>query len=163
MLGTYRQAMVCSSCKYTCHSSCISRLTESHASCPQAKDLELPSFVSPKNGVGTAYEGDVKIPKPGGIRKGWRRVFLVVSDYRLQFFEWTTYGKKNNTTETLENAALYVIDLRDPNFQASLVATADVIHATAKETERIFKVTYQQSSRAPPFELIVLAKDEKVV
>ncbi len=38
-------------------------------------------------GRGTAIEGWVMIPKPGGVRKGWRPMWLTVSDGMLIFYE----------------------------------------------------------------------------
>lgn len=43
---------------------------------------------------GTACEGWVKIPKPGGVRKGWQQAWLAVSDALISFHECPRRSKK---------------------------------------------------------------------
>ena len=66
-----------------------------------------PLGIDPQRGTGTAHEGYVKIPKPGGIKKGWYRQFAVVCDFKLFLFD--AIGDRQ--TQISQSASL-VIDMR---------------------------------------------------
>ena len=66
-----------------------------------------PLGIDPHRGTGTAYEGYVKVPKPGGIKKGWHRQFAVICDFKLFLFD--AIGDRQ--TQISQSASL-VIDMR---------------------------------------------------
>ncbi|KAH0819296.1 hypothetical protein GEV33_003495 [Tenebrio molitor] len=68
MVGLMRQGMVCEICGFTCHTSCCPHVP---AICPLPSDqTKRPLGIDPTRGIGTAYEGYVKVPKQGGVKKG---------------------------------------------------------------------------------------------
>ncbi|XP_025070708.1 serine/threonine-protein kinase MRCK gamma [Alligator sinensis] len=90
-------------------------------------------------GTGTALEGVLSVPRPAGVRKGWQRVFAIVSDFRLFLFE-APEGRSSPGGV----GATHVIDLRAEQFSAELVQASDVIHANPKDLPCIFRVTALQ-------------------
>ena len=69
--------------------------------------VKRPIGIDPATGIGTAYEGEVRVPRPGGIRKGWMKQFVAICDFKLFLFE--TDPEKNNTPTIQVNQ---VIDMR---------------------------------------------------
>ena len=85
MVGLTRQGVVCEVCGFACHIRCKDRVP---AACPVPPDqTKRPLGIDPTRGIGTAYEGYVKVPKPGGVKKGWVRQFVVVCDFKLFLYE----------------------------------------------------------------------------
>ena len=85
MIGLTRQGVVCEVCGFACHVRCKDRVP---AMCPVPPDqTKRPLGIDPTKGIGTAYEGYVKVPKPGGVKKGWQRQFVVVCDFKLFLYE----------------------------------------------------------------------------
>jgi len=83
MTGLIRQGLVCESCGFACHARCAKSLA--NLSCPYEDKRYV--GLDPQRGIGTAYSGYVRIPRPGGIRKGWMRIHVVVCDFKLFLYE----------------------------------------------------------------------------
>ena len=62
-----------------------------------------------QQGIGKAVEGTLCMPRPGGVRKGWRIINLVVSDFVLSCHEIVEGKRKPGLVEP---GALFVLDLR---------------------------------------------------
>ncbi|KJH48549.1 CNH domain protein [Dictyocaulus viviparus] len=66
LVGLDRQGLYCQACHYACHVHCSSRVVPH---CPVPPDARRPLGIDPLKGVGTAYEGLVKTPRAGGVKK----------------------------------------------------------------------------------------------
>ncbi|XP_025830500.1 serine/threonine-protein kinase Genghis Khan isoform X3 [Agrilus planipennis] len=134
MVGLMRQGMVCEICGFTCHTSCCPHVP---AVCPVPSDqTKRPLGIDPTRGIGTAYEGYVKVPKQGGVKKGWVRQFVVVCDFKLFLYD---ISPDRNALPYVHVA--HVLDMRDPQFSVSSVRELDVIHANKKDIPCIFRIT----------------------
>ncbi|KAJ8981694.1 hypothetical protein NQ317_003415 [Molorchus minor] len=151
MVGLMRQGMVCEICGFTCHTACCPHVP---SVCPVPPDqisgaldfTLLPKWVQrcnqnvhwidPTRGIGTAYEGYVKVPKQGGVKRGWVRQFVVVCDFKLFLYD---ISADRNALPSVHVAQ--VLDMRDPQFSVSSVKDSDVIHANKKDIPCIFKIT----------------------
>lgn len=94
-----------------------------------------PLGIDPTRGIGTAYEGYVKVPKTGGVKKGWVRQFVVVCDFKLFLYD---ISPDRNALPSV--CVSQVLDMRDQEFMVSSVRDSDVIHATKKDIPCIFRV-----------------------
>lgn len=94
-----------------------------------------PLGIDPTRGIGTAYEGYVKVPKMGGVKKGWVRQFVVVCDFKLFLYD---ISPDRNALPSVYVSQ--VLDMRDEEFSVSSVRDSDVIHATKKDIPCIFRV-----------------------
>lgn len=95
-----------------------------------------PLGIDPTRGIGTAYEGYVKVPKMGGVKKGWVRQFVVVCDFKLFLYD---ISPDRNALPSVYVSQ--VLDMRDEEFSVSSVRDSDVIHATKKDIPCIFRVS----------------------
>ncbi|KAH8027907.1 hypothetical protein HPB51_011137 [Rhipicephalus microplus] len=77
-----------------------------------------------------------KVPKQGGVKKGWQRQFVAVCDFKL--FLYDLLQDKNVQPAV---AASQVLDMRDEEFSVTSVLESDVIHANRKDIPCIFRVS----------------------
>ncbi|XP_069160748.1 serine/threonine-protein kinase Genghis Khan isoform X2 [Procambarus clarkii] len=134
MVGLTRQGVVCEVCGFACHTTCKEKVPQI---CPVPPDqTKRPLGIDPTRGIGTAYEGFVKVPKPGGVKKGWSRQFVVVCDFKLFLYD---ISPERNALPSVWVST--VLDMRDDQFEVSTVRDSDVIHANKKDIPCIFRVT----------------------
>ncbi|KAL2082565.1 hypothetical protein ACEWY4_022383 [Coilia grayii] len=142
MVGLIRQGCMCEVCNFSCHVACAEKAP---AVCPVPPDqTKGPLGIDPQRGIGTAYEGHVRVPKPTGVKKGWQRALAVVCDFKLFLYELGE-GKATQPSVVVSQ----VIDMRDEEFSVSSVLASDVIHANRKDIPCIFRVTGSQLSASP--------------
>ncbi|XP_057208297.1 serine/threonine-protein kinase MRCK beta isoform X3 [Triplophysa rosa] len=154
MVGQIRQGYACEVCSFICHVSCKENAPQL---CPiPPEQAKRPLGIDVHRGIGTAYKGFVRIPKPTGVKKGWQRAYAVVCDCKLFLYE-VSEGK---STQPVVMAS-QVLDLRDEGFCVSSVLASDVIHASRKDIPCIFRVTSSTlNSPIQPVPLLVLAESE---
>ncbi|XP_021121153.1 serine/threonine-protein kinase MRCK alpha isoform X5 [Heterocephalus glaber] len=139
MVGLIRQGCSCEVCGFSCHITCVNKAP---TACPvPPEQTKGPLGIDPQKGIGTAYEGHVRIPKPAGVKKGWQRALAVVCDFKLFLYD-ITEGKASQPSVVISQ----VIDMRDEEFSVSSVLASDVIHASRKDIPCIFRVTASQLS-----------------
>uniref|UniRef100_A0AAY4EZ46 Serine/threonine-protein kinase MRCK alpha n=1 Tax=Denticeps clupeoides TaxID=299321 RepID=A0AAY4EZ46_9TELE len=139
MVGLIRQGCTCEVCNFSCHVTCADKAP---AVCPVSPDqTKGPLGIDPHRGIGTAYEGHVRVPKPTGVKKGWQRALAVVCDFKLFLYELGE-GKAIQAGVVVSQ----IIDMRDEEFSVSSVLASDVIHANRKDVPCIFRVTASQMS-----------------
>ncbi|XP_049724028.1 serine/threonine-protein kinase MRCK alpha isoform X10 [Elephas maximus indicus] len=139
MVGLIRQGCSCEVCGFSCHITCVNKAP---TTCPvPPEQTKGPLGIDPQKGIGTAYEGHVRIPKPAGVKKGWQRALAVVCDFKLFLYD-IAEGKASQPSVVVSQ----VIDMRDEEFSVSAVLASDVIHASRKDIPCIFRVTASQFS-----------------
>uniref|UniRef100_A0A8C3B4I1 non-specific serine/threonine protein kinase n=1 Tax=Cyclopterus lumpus TaxID=8103 RepID=A0A8C3B4I1_CYCLU len=139
MVGLIRQGCTCEVCNFSCHVTCADKAP---AVCPVPQDqTKGPLGIDPQRGIGTAYEGHVRVPKPTGVKKGWQRAMAVVCDFKLFLYELGE-GKATQPSVVVSQ----VIDMRDEEFSVSSVLASDVIHASRKDIPCIFRVCFLHGS-----------------
>ncbi|KAL5287961.1 gek family protein [Megaselia abdita] len=133
MVGLTRQGVVCELCGFACHTICCQKVP---TICPVPSDqTKRPLGIDPTRGIGTAYEGYVKVPKLGTVKRGWIRQFVVVCDFKLFLYDISP----DRTALPSVNVS-QVLDMRDPEFSVTLVRDSDVIHAAKKDVPCIFRI-----------------------
>ncbi|XP_043860625.1 serine/threonine-protein kinase MRCK alpha isoform X21 [Dromiciops gliroides] len=154
MVGLIRQGCACEVCGFSCHVTCADKAP---AFCPiPPEQTKAPLGIDPQKGVGTAYEGHVRVPKPAGVKKGWQRALAVVCDFKLFLYD-IAEGKASQPSVVVSQ----VIDMRDEEFSVSSVLASDVIHASRKDIPCIFRVTASQlSASSNKCSVLMLADSE---
>ncbi|XP_063300130.1 serine/threonine-protein kinase MRCK alpha isoform X2 [Pelobates fuscus] len=154
MVGLIRQGCTCEVCGFLCHVTCADKAP---AVCPiPPEQTKGPLGIDPQKGIGTAYEGHVRVPKPAGVKKGWQRAQAVVCDFKLFLYD-IAEGKASQPTCSVSQ----VIDMRDEEFAVSSVLASDVIHASRKDIPCIFRVTASQlSASSNKCSILLLADSE---
>uniref|UniRef100_A0A671PCI1 non-specific serine/threonine protein kinase n=1 Tax=Sinocyclocheilus anshuiensis TaxID=1608454 RepID=A0A671PCI1_9TELE len=156
MVGLIRQGCTCEVCNFSCHVTCADKAP---AVCPIPPDqTKGPLGIDPQKGIGTAYEGHVRVPKPLGVKKGWQRAIAVVCDFKLFLYDLPE-GKAAQPGVMVNQ----VIDMRDEEFSVSSVLASDVIHANRKDIPCIFRVTASQlsSSSNKKCSILILADSDQ--
>ncbi|XP_036607906.1 serine/threonine-protein kinase MRCK beta [Trichosurus vulpecula] len=154
MVGLIRQGYACEVCSFSCHVSCKDSAPQV---CPiPPEQSKRPLGVDVQRGIGTAYKGYVKIPKPTGVKKGWQRAYAIVCDCKLFLYDLPE-GKSTQPGVV----ASQVLDLRDEEFSVSSVLASDVIHATRRDIPCIFRVTASLlGTPAKTSSLLILTENE---
>uniref|UniRef100_G1PUX0 Serine/threonine-protein kinase MRCK beta n=1 Tax=Myotis lucifugus TaxID=59463 RepID=G1PUX0_MYOLU len=154
MVGLLRQGYACEVCSFACHVSCRDSAPQV---CPlPPEQARRPLGVDVQRGIGTAYKGYVKVPKPTGVKKGWQRAYAVVCDCKLFLYDLPE-GKSTQPGVV----ASQVLDLRDEEFSVSSVLASDVIHASRRDIPCIFRVTASLlGSPSKTSSLLILTENE---
>ncbi|XP_056624631.1 serine/threonine-protein kinase MRCK alpha isoform X2 [Triplophysa dalaica] len=154
MVGLIRQGCTCEVCNFSCHVTCADKAP---AVCPIPPDQTRgPLGIDPQKGIGTAYEGHVRVPRPLGVKKGWQRAIAVVCDFKLFLYDLPE-GKAVRPGVVVNQ----VIDMRDEEFSVSSVLASDVIHANRKDIPCIFRVTASSCMRQKCSFLILADSDHE--
>lgn len=154
MTGFSRQGVACQSCPYHCHMKCIDDAPKG-CPIPQHCLTNRPLGIDTKTGSGTAHEAFIRVPKPGGVKRGWMRAYAVVCDYKIIMYEAS--GECHST-----NHLIAVLDMKDEEFSVSGVLASDVIHANKRDISSIFKITVAGvSSSTNTHDQLVLCDSEK--
>lgn len=85
--------------------------------CP-ASQSKRPLGIDPTKGIGTAYEGYVKVPKHGVVKRGWIRQFVVVCDFKLFLYDITSERSSMPSVHITQ-----VLDMRDSEFGINIIKT----------------------------------------
>ncbi|XP_061381086.1 serine/threonine-protein kinase Genghis Khan isoform X3 [Danaus plexippus] len=153
MIGLTRQGVVCETCGLAVHTRCCGRVA---ARCPLPPERSRrPLGIDPARGQGTAYEGYVKVPKPGGVKKGWMRQFVVVCDFKLFLYD---ISQDRNAVPSV--CVSQVLDMRDPEFSVTSVKDSDVIHASKRDIPCIFRISTSQLEGDRRYHTLMLAESD---
>jgi serine/threonine-protein kinase MRCK len=106
-------------------------------------------------GLGRIIDGWLRLPKPGGVRKGWRRHWVVLYESQLCVF-----GPEGERGET---EVQQVMNLAHPSFAMQQVKQTELIHANASDIPRIFQLELAEGSHEETMYLLAESEDEKAL
>ncbi|CAF3841431.1 unnamed protein product [Rotaria magnacalcarata] len=99
----------------------------------------------------------LRIPKAGGIKKGWNKYQLLNLQTKLLFYELSSDQYKKITWPQ----PAFIIDLTDDEFLVSSVTSSDAYHANKKDVLSIFKISILKLSSPKQFQhTLVLTNNE---
>ncbi|CAF1026594.1 unnamed protein product [Adineta steineri] len=150
LIGIVRQGFVCQRCKLICHPDCMEKIS---APCrPSIKDRSRTILLD---------QHIVRIPKAGGIKKGWSKYQLLNLQTKLLFYELSSDKDQKITWPQ----PAFILDLTDDEFLVSSVTSSDAYHANKKDVSSIFKISILKLSSPKQFQhtlLLTNNESEKV-
>ncbi|XP_021567293.1 serine/threonine-protein kinase MRCK alpha-like [Carlito syrichta] len=153
MVGLLRQGCVCDACGFLCHTTCVEKVPQV---CPVPSQQKKDSFcLDPREGTGTACEGQVWVPKKTGVKNGWQRTLAIVCDFKLFLYDINEEDLKPSVVVS------QVIDMRDAAFSVCSLWPSDCVPIRRQEMTRMFQVTTSQlSAPSNKYSIPILADSE---
>ncbi|CAF1017882.1 unnamed protein product, partial [Didymodactylos carnosus] len=126
LIGLIRQGFVCQRCKVICHPDCMEKIT-----------MPCQLTTKERNRSPLTDQHIVRVPKAGGIKKGWMKHQLLNLQTKLLFYELSP--EKDNKITWAQPS--FILDLTDEEFNVSTVSSSDAYHANKKDIASIFKIS----------------------
>ncbi|CAF1093687.1 unnamed protein product [Adineta ricciae] len=141
LIGIVRQGFVCQRCKLICHPDCMEKISTPCR--PSIKDRSRTILLD---------QHIVRIPKAGGIKKGWSKYQLLNLQTKLLFYELSSDKDQKITWPQ----PAFIVDLTDDEFLVSSVTSSDAYHANKKDVSSIFKISVLKLSSPKQFQHTLL-------